>query len=108
GGDGVDRRAGRDAAGHRRTAAGAAVDGDLALVQVDEALDDGKPKACAALPATLRIGREAVEEAVQHLLRNAGAVVGHRKEDIGRVAPAGEGDRAALGGEIDGVGEKLE
>src|SRR3974390_2179555 len=78
----------RECAGHNRATADGGFDRHLAAMQLDERLDDRQAQSGAAMAGAVRMGLEPVEHAPNHVGRDSGAVIGHRKHDR-IVAPFG-------------------
>ena len=88
--------------------AGPAVDADRAMMQADEAFDDGKAKPRTGSPSAIAARREAVEHALQHVLRNARTLIRHREHEVAFAALAGKLHGGTFGCEIDSIGQELD
>ena len=97
----------REAADHRRALVDARQERHLALVQFDEALDDGKAEAGPAMAAGHRLRLEAVEDALLEFGLDAAPGVGDPEQDVVAVAPRPHAHGAALRREADGIGEQI-
>src|SRR5690606_38611881 len=97
----------REDAGHRGSLAGRAVDRYRAAVKFDEAADDGKTEADAAMFRTLGAALEALEHLVDLVRPDAAPPVGDTERDGVRAARRGQHDRRALGREADRIGQQV-
>lgn len=107
---GAGRRAQGQAQPEQRTARCSRAGFDAAAVQLGEFLDDGQPETGAAV-APLRSAldlAEALENNLAHGFRNAGAAVAEGERGVFAVALQREFDAAAVGGELERVGEQVE
>ena len=77
-------------------------------MQLDEGPHTGQAKADAAMARADRVRLEPVEHAVDHVDRNAAALIGHLEHDLSGATQGRERDRLAGLGKADGVGQQVE